>query len=123
MVPIQFKTKLLICIVTTFYCLGKFIEQVRKYLNLFVALNERSFMRRSRSPYLKATKIIANQMAFLFLQRSKVYLNKPLAVGCSILDLSKFIMAQAFYKDFLPRWPTLKVIMSDTGEYTCIHLT
>lgn len=42
---------------------------------------------------------------------------KPVFLGQTILDVSKFVMYRAFYKDIIPRWPTAKLLGMDTDSF------
>lgn len=102
-------------------CCSKFLEDIRKYINVKFALNERSRLRHSGSPYVKSTKIIGESMMIFYLRPKKVFLNKPITVGYSILELSKLFVAKSYYEVFQPRWPRLKVVLSDTGKANLYH--
>lgn len=96
---------------------GKFIEQTRNYLDCKICLNEKPCRKWISSPRFSNMKIISESLVIVFLKRASVFLNKPFAVGFTILERSKHFMYQQFYEVIQPALGNCEVIMSDTDSF------
>lgn len=105
---------------------GKFIEGVRKYLNVKICNSVKSARRCISLPNYNSMKIISENLVVVFLKQKTVYLNKAYPVGFTILERAKDFMFSQFYKKIKPilkkEGCNIKVLMSDTDSL-CVAST
>ena len=99
---------------------GKCIENKRRQRNIDFYL-EKDYLkawRRITSPYHKADRIIQqDKMILLEKFKSDVLLDKPIAVGVAVLELSKLHMLSFYYNRLLPKLGRkLKLAYTDTDS-------
>jgi len=95
---------------------GKFIEQTRNYVDCKICLNENQSKKWITSPRFNNMKIISDSLVIVFLKRATVQLNKPYAIGFTILERSKYFMYNQYYEVIKPQLGKCEVIMSDTDS-------
>ncbi|PCJ29139.1 MAG: hypothetical protein COA94_02405 [Rickettsiales bacterium] len=96
---------------------GKTIENVRSHSVCKFVRNKKSCGRYIASPRFKHFKIISENCAIVFLSQSQVKLNKPIAVGFTILELAKEFMYSQYYNTIKPIFNNqCEVIMHDTDS-------
>ena len=80
---------------------GKTMENLRKRVNVkLVRAHEEDKLRRLiASPAFARQKIFDDGLAALHIHKSRLELNRPVYVGMSILDLSKHLMYEFYYKE------------------------
>jgi hypothetical protein len=71
---------------------GKTCEDVRKYKEVKIVMEEKKAQRILNKPTMKQWKIYGESLAAIQLRREKVELNKPRYIGMTILNLSKLVM-------------------------------
>lgn len=96
---------------------GKMIEQTRDYIDAKFIIDADLCRKWISSPRFDSMKIISEEFVLIFLRRMKVFLNKPLAVGFTILEQSKRFMFESFYMTIRPLLPNCNVVMSDTDSF------
>ena len=98
---------------------GKFIENVRNYIEIQLCTTEKSFHRVCLMQHIKSFKIINENLVVVMKKPSEVILNKPLAVGFSILELSKLFMYRSYYDVFMPHFGSknISLCFSDTDSF------
>src|SRR5690606_20522972 len=81
---------------------GKFIQNVFKYVNLKLLLNEKDdkHFKLVNSPLFKRNIIFDSNFEAIEMKKERVLMNMPIHIGFSILELSKLYMFQ-FYYDIL----------------------
>ena len=82
---------------------GKTIEDVRKRCNFHLVTDYKK-MRKLSIRGLQGVRIFGSTMAGVMIQREKVYMNKPIAIGVAILDLSKVHMGRFYYDYLKPKY-------------------
>ena len=97
------------------------MENVRNHLNIRLCSNDQQFKRQVAKPEFKRFKIFNDDLTGVHLHVSDLELNKPIFVGFSILDISKMLMYQYHYGYMLPKYPSAKVLFSDTDSL-CYHV-
>jgi len=96
---------------------GKLIENVRSYLDCKICVSEQSCKRWISSPRFSSMKILSENFVIIFLSRAKIALNKPIASGFTILELSKRFMYSKYYEEIKPALgPSCQTLMSDTDS-------
>ena len=79
---------------------GKTIENVRQRVNLRLIADSDKLLKATGKVSFRHSQIINSDLVLVRAARQKVTLNKPIAVGFSILELSKLLM-YTFYYDHL----------------------
>ncbi len=87
--------KLIKLLVNSVY--GKFLEQRRGKSEFKIVNNINTQMNIFRNPLLKSFCAISPHIMIVEMKSPKVNINRPLAVGCSILDNAKCIMNSFYY--------------------------
>lgn len=97
---------------------GKHIENVRKRINCTFCA-EKNLTRYISSPLFSSFKIISENLVAVFSKQRVVKLNKAIAVGFTVLDLSKEFMYNEFYFKIRPLLQncTVTVVLSDTDSF------
>ena len=105
---------------------GKFIESVEKYRDVKFPTcwksygNYKGAEKFISSNYFKGFKILDENLIVVEMKRKQVYYNKPIAVGCSILELSKVHMYNFFYSALKPALPNALLAYEDTDSLTVV---
>ena len=111
---------------------GKLMENVRKYLRFELAASPKSFQRYCSHPDFEGyVEFRKDTLMGVRIRRTQVMMNKPIAIGAAILDISKAHMYHFWYKEiktrFDPRikpadWPfKVHLLMMDTDSF-CFEL-
>jgi hypothetical protein len=95
---------------------GKFIEQIRNYLECKICYTQKAAQKWITSPRYSAMKIICETLVIVFLTPKKLTFNKAYAIGFSILELSKLFMFQQYYERIQPKLKTCEVLFTDTDS-------
>ena len=96
---------------------GKTIEDVRKRCN-FRMVTDVKKMRKLSNKGIKEVRIFSNELAGVMLQKTKVYMNKPIAIGVTILDRSKVHMGEFYYDYLKPKYGAhIKMLATDTDSF------
>ena len=98
-------------------CFGKFIENVRKYVDCRLVMCDKMFTTYVNKPLFKKFHILDENSAFFFFGKSQVTLNKCYPVGFSILELSKYHMFKTYYQTIRKVDPRCDLIMTDTDSF------
>ena len=98
---------------------GKFIEDVRKYVDVFMCQTATNFMKHNSSPFYQSHKIIGKKLVAVFCKKAEVLLDKLPLVGFTILEESKLWMFRLFYENIQPAYgeKNVSVILSDTDSF------
>ena len=101
---------------------GKTCENARRYRNVHYVTSEFAFLRRVARVNYHASTILNDRTAMVESHPMQVKLNKPIYVGCVIMDLSKLLMIKFLYKKLMPvmhRPPqsVLTLNLSDTDSF------
>lgn len=96
-------------------CFGKFIERVRDRLDCKFAKKESSARRHISDTNFKSMQIINRNLVTVFSAPKRICLNKPIAVGFTILDRSKEFMFDKYYNEIRPQL-NCEVIYGDTDS-------
>jgi len=76
---------------------GKFIENKRKRQRIVLISSVEQAMMYNKKPSVQGMKIISENLVSLRLRKLVVYFDRPLAIGCTILDESKRLMLNFHY--------------------------
>ncbi len=79
---------------------GKSIENKRKHANIKLALNKNQANRYLQKPLFEEFHILNSNKALIKMKKSYVLLDKPIYIGFTVLELSKFHMYRLHYDAF-----------------------
>ena len=98
---------------------GKFIENVRNYIEIKVCSTEESFRKTCLGQHIKSFKIINENLVIVMKKPAEIKMNKPLAVGFAILELSKLFMYKSYYDVFMSHFKSknISLCFSDTDSF------
>ena len=95
---------------------GKTMENLRKRVNVKLVNNKTKLSKLIASPSFDYFRIFSEDLAAVNLKKTKLYLNRPIYVGFSILDSSKVLMYQFYYVYMKPKYGcNAKLLFADTG--------
>ena len=103
---------------------GKFIQNNRNFIDAKVCNKYSTFSKYFNSPLYKGHCVLSDDIVVVYSQQMKVKLNRPYAVGFSILELSKNHMYKSWY-GFIQRVlgeNNVSVVLSDTDSLL-LHVT
>ena len=98
---------------------GKFIENVRNYIEVKVCNNEESFRKACLGQHIKSFNVINENLVIVMKKPAEIKMNKPLAVGFAILELSKLFMYKSYYDVFMSHFgpKNMSLCFSDTDSF------
>lgn len=101
---------------------GKTMENVRMRVNIKLAHTEKKLNKYCARPSFQRFKIFNEELMGVENSKVKLLLNKPVYVGQAILDLSKVIMYEFYYKYLKPKYgDEMKLLFTDTDSF-CYHV-
>jgi len=99
---------------------GKCMEQVRNRQNIRLISDERKLLKAVSKPSYRQAQIVNPDLVMVRSARAKVRLNKPIAVGFCILELSKLVMYRFYYDYLKPKYGgDCKLLFTDTDSFCC----
>ena len=102
---------------------GKSIENVKQRISVKIVRTATELRRLVNKPTFQAIRVFDSNLAAVQLYRQNVKLNKPIAVGFSVLEMSKEKMYDFWYETLLGGFSDFRVrlIMSDTDSFL-VHI-
>ena len=95
---------------------GKTMENLRKRVNVKLVTNQATLSKLAASPAFDSFRIFSEDLAAVNM-RTKLYLNRPIYVGFTILDLSKVLMYDFHYNFMASRFGSqTKLLFTDTDS-------
>jgi len=99
---------------------GKTIEQKRNRVNIRLIADGNKFLKAVGKASFRKCEIINEDLVMVRGARQKVKLDKPIAVGFSILELSKLTMYEFFYEQMKDHYgDRCKLLFTDTDSLCC----
>ena len=103
---------------------GKTVENVRNRREICLCTTKSALKRKCDSPLLKGVRIFNDTLVAVEMQKAMVLINKPTAVGFTVLELSKLLMYDFHYNVMKPKYPNhpvdgrsrLQLLMTDTDS-------
>ena len=96
---------------------GKTMENLRKRINVRLVNNEKDFLKYTSRPTYVAHKLFGKDYDPIHEIKPVLVLNKPIYVGFTILDLSKWKMYD-FHYNFIKKKFNAVLLFTDTGSLT-----
>ena len=96
---------------------GKTMENLRKRINVRLVNNEKDFLKYTSKPTCITHKIFGKDYAAIHEIKPVLTLNKPIYVGFTVLELSKWLMYD-FHCNFIKKHFDPKLVFTDTDSLT-----
>ena len=96
---------------------GKSMENLRKRINVRLINNAKDFLKYTNRPTYITHKIFGKDYAAIHKIKSILMLNKPIYVGFTVLELSKWLMYD-FHYNFIKKNINAKLLFTDTYSLT-----
>ena len=96
---------------------GKTMENLRKMINVRFANNKKDFLKHTRKPTYVTHKLFNKNFAVIHEIKPVLILNKPIYVGFTVLDLSKWLMYD-FNCNFIKKNFSAELLFTDTDSLT-----
>ena len=96
---------------------GKTIENLQKRINVRLVNNEKGFLKYTSRPTHITHKIFDKNYAAIHKIKSVLTLNKPIYVGFTVLELSKWLMYD-FHYNFIKKLFDAALLFTDTDRLT-----
>ena len=96
---------------------GKAMENLRKRINVRLATNEKDFLKYTSKPTYITHKIFVKNYAAIHEVKLVLTLNKPIYVGFTVLELSKWLMYD-FHYNFIKKHFDAELLFTDTDSLT-----
>ena len=110
---IDFNTDFLKLMINSVY--GKTMENLRKRINVRLVNNEKDFLTYTCRPTYTTNKIFGKDYAAIYEIKSVLILNKPIYVGFTALELSKWKMYD-FHYNFIKKHFNAELLFTDTDS-------
>ena len=92
------------------------MESVRRRVNIVLINQSRQQKFQTSKPGFKRFSIFSEDLVGVELAKPTIELNKPIYVGAAVLDLSKLIMMNFWYRIFKPTFPGATLCFTDTDS-------
>ena len=94
---------------------GKIMENLRKRISVKVVKNEKDYLKHVSKSTFISTKIFETNYAAIHEIKPVLTLNKPICVGFTVLELSKWLM-YGFHCNFIQKHFDAELLFTDTGS-------
>ena len=96
---------------------GKTMENIRNRVDIRLVTRESQAKKLTCKPNYQHHTIFSKKLAAVHMKKVKLYFNKPVYLGMSILDLSKTLMYDFHYKYIKPKYgENAKLLFTDTDS-------
>ena len=97
---------------------GKFIENQRNQSDIRLATNREEALKYLSSPMTGSYSVINEKLMIFELKKRKIEINRPIAIGVTILELSKLIMYRYYYHVLKYAYgDRVKLLYTDTDSF------
>ena len=83
---------------------GKTMENVRKHRDIKLVTTDKKRSKLVSEPNYYTINLISENLSIIEMRRTKVKMNKPIYLGFSILEISKFMMHEFWYDYMKPKY-------------------
>ena len=99
---------------------GKTMEQVQNRVNVRLIADPNKLLKAVAKVSFRESEIINQDLVMVRGARTKITLNKPIAMGFSILEISKFIMYSFYYDHLKAKYADrCTLLFTDTDSLCC----
>ena len=109
----DFKKDLFKLMINSVY--GKTMENFRKRINVRFVNNKKDFLKYTSKPTYVTHKLFNENFAAIHEIKPVLILNKPIYVGFTVLDLSKWLMYD-FHYNFIKKNFSTELLFTDTDS-------
>ena len=96
---------------------GKTMENLRKHIDVKLVNSEIKAKKLACKPNFDSFKIFNPDLTAIQMKKTKLKLNKPVYIGCSILDISKIFMYDFHYSYIMSKYGlNAKLLFTDTDS-------
>ena len=99
------------------YVYGKTMENLRKRINVRFVNNKKDFLKYTNKPTYVTHQLFNKHLAAIHEIKPVLVLNKPIYIGFTVLDLSKWLM-YPFHYNFIKKNFSAKLLFTDTDRLT-----
>ena len=92
------------------------MENLRKRISFEIVTSKKIGSKRVAKPNFKSVKEFRDDMLGIHFTKPVLKLNRPIQVGFSVLDLSKYLMFDFHYNKWLTIFPKSTVLFTDTDS-------
>lgn len=96
---------------------GKTIENVENRVGVRLVTNEEYAKKLAAKPNYDRSTIFDENLVAVHMKRTKIFYNKPIYLGMSILDISKTLMYDFHYNYIKKMYPDAKLLYTDTDSF------
>ena len=101
---------------------GKTMENLRKRVNVKLVNDEKQLKKLTASPSFDYFRIFSNELAAVNMKKPTLYLNRPIYVGFSILDLSKTLMYDFHYNYIKVKYDNKATLRFTDTDSLCYNI-
>ena len=94
---------------------GKTMENLRKRISLRLVNNEKDYLKHVSKTIFISQKIFNKNFVGIYEIKPVLKLNKPIYVGFTVLELSKWLMYD-FHNNFIKKNVDANLLFTDTGS-------
>ena len=98
---------------------GKTMENLRKRVNVKLVNDVKQLKKLTASPSFDYFRIFTNELAAVNMKKPSLYLNRPIYVGFSILDLSKTLMYEFHYNYIKTKYDDKATLLFTDTDSLC----
>lgn len=98
---------------------GKLLENKRSHVNVKLCTSKEQLTALSRKLTFKRAVRFSDKLVAVELRVSKVHLNRPMTAGTAVLDISKNVLYNFHYNQFVPKMgghEAVKLLLTDTDS-------
>jgi len=96
------------------------MESMRKRVNIRLIADPAKLLKAVSKPSYRQAQIVNPDLVMVRAARQKILLNKPIAVGFCVLELSKLVMYKFYYDYLKPSYQDrCKLLFTDTDSLCC----
>ena len=96
---------------------GKTMENMRKRIKIRITTNEKDFLKYASRPTYIGHKKFGKNLVGIHEKKELLTLNKPLYVGCTVLELSKLVMYEFYYGFVKKECENTILLSTDTDSF------
>ncbi len=99
---------------------GKFCQRKRDRLKVALVSEFKAYKKQTNNPLFVDEKILEENLVLVYSREPVVVLDSHIAIAFTIYELSKLQMLTDFYEVFKPKFPHIRVLMSDTDSVAAL---